>query len=130
MQGVRIYNIINSLFYTLYGLWGLIWPEKILSFFDIQTFGAYALHNIRALWAGLLVLGGLILWKARSNGAAQIAMVIALVTGAFAAGRLLGVAFDGMDAGSGVTYYEIGFELIWMALGLFLVKRAQKVAKI
>jgi len=43
-----------------------------------------------------------------------------------AAGRLLGLAFDGVDAGSGLTYYEIGFELVWMCLGLFLTKRAIK----
>lgn len=86
------------------------------------------------MWAALTVLGLIILWKSRSNSlwksrsnsAVMMAMIIAIITGSFAAGRLLGLAFDGVDAGSGLTYYEIGFELVWMCLGLFLTKRAIK----
>jgi hypothetical protein len=126
MKPLYIYNIINGIFYLAYGLWGLIVPQRLLAFFDIEIYGAYALHNIRAMWVALFVLGALILWKARSHAAITLGLTIALVTGGFAAGRLLGLAFDGMDEGSGVTYYEISFELIWMALGLFLVKRASQ----
>jgi len=124
MRGLKVYNILNGVFYTLYGLWGLVWPERILSFFDIQSYGVYALHNIRAMWAVCAVLGVLMLWKARSETAGMLCMIIAIVTAAFAVGRFVGLAFDGMDAGSGLTYYEIGFELIWAVLGLFLAKRA------
>ena len=124
MQGVRVYNIINGVFYTLYGLWGLVMPQRILSFFDIETYGVYALHNIRAMWAVCAVMGALILWKARSTSVVMVCMIMALVVGSFAVGRLVGLTFDGMDAGSEATYYEIAFELFWMVAGLFLAKRA------
>jgi len=126
MRKIEIYNILNGLFYTFYGLWGLVWPERILKFFDVQAYGVYALHNIRALWAVCALLGMLMLWKARSKSAVMLCMIIACVTGAFAAGRLLGLAFDGMDAGSGVTYYEIGFELIWASIALLLIRLARR----
>ena len=99
MSGVKIYNIVNGEFYTLYGLWGLILPQRILSFFDIETYGVYALHNIRAMWAVCAVLGLLILWKSRSTSAVMVCMIMALVVGAFAVGRLTGLAIDGMDGG-------------------------------
>ncbi|MEP6343676.1 MAG: DUF4345 family protein [Maricaulaceae bacterium] len=128
MRGIKIYNIINGVFYTLYGLWGMILPQWILSFFDIQTYGVYALHNIRAMWAAIALVGVLTLWKARSDSAVMVAMLMALVVGAFAVGRLIGLVVDGMDSGSAATYYEITFELIWMVIGLFLAKRAVKRA--
>ena len=124
MSGVKIYNMVNGAFYTLYGLWGLVLPQRILSFFDIETYGVYALHNIRAMWAVCAVLGMLVLWKARTASAVMVCMIMALAVGAFAVGRLVGLSFDGMDAGSGATPYEIAFELFWMVLGLFLAKRA------
>jgi len=126
MQSVKIYNILNGIFYVGFGLWGLILPQRILAFFDIQTYGAYALHNIRALWAGLFVIGLLILWKGRAESTVMLGLTIALVTGSLAVGRLLGLVFDGMDSGSGATYYEIAFESTWMVIGLFLAKRASK----
>ena len=75
------------------------------------------------MWAVCAVLGMLVLWKARTASAVMVCMIMALVVGAFAVGRLVGLSFDGMDAGSGATYYEIAFELFWMVLGLFLAKR-------
>ena len=106
----------------------MILPKRILAFFDVQAHGIYALHNIRAIWAGLAILGFIMLWKSRSNSAVMMAMIIALVTGGVVVGRLLGLAFDGMDAGSTVTYYEIAFELSWTVLGLFFVRRAGRAA--
>ena len=124
MRGVHIYNILNGVFYFAFGLWGMILPKRILAFFDVQAHGIYALHNIRAIWAGLAMLGVIMLWKSRSSSAVMMAMIIALVTGAVVIGRFLGLAFDGMDAGAQATYLEIAFELSWVIIGLFFVKRA------
>jgi len=85
MGGLKIYNVLNGVFYTLYGLWGLILPQRMLAFFNVETYGVYALHNIRAMWAALTVLGLIILWKSRSNSAVMMAMIIAIITGSFAA---------------------------------------------
>jgi len=34
MGGLKIYNVLNGVFYTLYGLWGLILPQRMLAFFN------------------------------------------------------------------------------------------------
>ena len=80
MSGVKIYNILNGLFYFAYGLWGLILPQRILRFFDIEAYGVYALHNIRAMWAVCAVMGLLVLWKARSTSALMVCMICLLYT--------------------------------------------------
>ena len=128
MRGVHIYNILNGIFYLAYGLWGLILPKRILAFIDVQSHGLYALHNIRAVWAGLAMLGLLVLWKSRSSNAVMVGLIVALGTGALVTGRIVGFALDGMDSGSQGTYYEIAFELSWTILGLFLVKRAGRIS--
>ena len=128
MRGLYIYNILNGIFYLAYGLWGLFLPKRILAFIDVQSHGLYALHNIRAVWAGLAMLGLLVLWKSRSNSAVMVGLSVALATGALVTGRIFGFALDGMDSGSQGTYYEIAFEVSWTIIGLFFVRRASRAA--
>ncbi len=122
---LKLYNGANGLFYSLYGLWGLILPHRLAAFLGIETPSTLALHQIRALWAGIFAMGVLILWftvKRLEQGG--LALCLVLVTLALATGRIIGMAFDG--SGIQQTYMETGFEIFWAGLG-FLLYKSRKV---
>lgn len=120
---MKIYNYLNGLFYVLYGLYGTFLPSGMAKIMGWAP-NLLGLHQLRAVSFVIAALG-LILCLTTSQNRDQklITMMIIFVTLAFAAGRCLGLILDG--AGPMQTYYELGFEIFWAALGAALIWKAK-----
>jgi len=84
------------------------------------------LHQIRAVSMAMAVMGvvaGVTALKARDHKPLVVTFIA--LTLAFAAGRLLGLIFDGV--GPVQTYIEIGFELIWAGLGYLAYNKVTQI---
>lgn len=120
---MKFYNIITALFFVIYGLYGAFVPAQMadLMGFDVALLGT---HQIRALWMAMFGAGIIILRASqRSQDQEPILKATIFLMLAFAAGRCLGLVFDG--TGPVQTYYELSFELIWAALGFGLYRRVR-----
>lgn len=119
---MKIYGIINGLFYILYGAVGLFFPARIAEAMGWvpDTLG---LHEVRAIWAALIGAGIVCLQVAMKGSARQLVKAIVFITFCFMAGRLVGLALDG--TGPTLTYIEIGIEIVWGGLGLLLLSRSK-----
>jgi len=107
---MKIYNIINGIFYIAYGLFGAFLPASMARIMG------------RAMSMAMAAMGLAAFLSARkSQDQSSLTRVFVLLTLAFAVGRILGLIFDGL--GPTQTYGEITFELIWSGIGLFLLKR-------
>jgi len=121
---LKVFNLLNGVFYTAYGLWGLCLPHRIAKFLGFEDPGVLGLHQIRALWAGVCVLGLIILWNTvKREDQRALALCLVLVTFALAVGRGIGMLVDGSQIQQ--TYYETGFEVFWGAFGYLLYRRAK-----
>ena len=73
-------------------------------------------------------MGALCLYKALTKEDQRgLIMAFILLTAGFALGRLLGLFMDG--GGVSQTYKELGFEGIWILVGLILWRRAGAVSE-
>jgi len=118
---MKIYNYLNGIFYTLFGLLGVLIPAKMAELlgFALSLLGQ---HELRAISMVCAVLGMVLVMKtSKATDQRPLTMIIVLITLGFAAGRFLGLLLDGF--GPEQTYYELVFELIWAPLGLFLIRR-------
>lgn len=123
---MKIYGLLNGFFYVFYGLYGLFMPRHLAQSAMGWTPELLGLHQIRALWAASIGLGIICVWVALKGNRAALTKAIILITLCFMVGRILGLALDG--TGPHQTYYEIGFEIIWAAIGMFLLSRAKAPA--
>jgi len=119
---MKIYSIINGVFYILYGAIGLLLPARIADAMGWvpDTLG---LHQVRAIWAALIGIGIVCIQVAFKGPIRPLVKAIVFLTFCFMIGRLAGLALDG--AGPRLTYIEIGIEVFWGGLGLLLLKRAK-----
>ena len=119
---MKIYGIINGLFYILYGALGLFLPARIADAMGWlpDTLG---LHQVRAIWAALIGVGIVCIQVALKGSTRQLVRAIVFLTFCFMFGRLVGLALDGI--GPVLTFIEIGIEIVWGGLGLLLLSRSK-----
>lgn len=121
---MKIYGLLNGFFYVLYGFYGAIFPKHLASEVMGWTPNLLGLHQIRAMWMFLAGLGIVCLYGVFKGHLRNLTKALVLITLCLAAGRILGLLADG--TGPTQTYFEIGFELFWSAVGFFLLTRHQK----
>lgn len=84
------------------------------------------LHQIRAVCTVMAVLGLMSIAYARRNADQRpLLLLFIIVTLGFAAGRILGLATDGV--GPAQTYFEIGFEISWAFIAYIIWGRIKDV---
>ena len=120
---MRIYGIINGVFYVLYGLYGVFMPKLLASETMGWTPDLLGLHQIRAMWMASVGAGVICILVALKGNVRILTQTIIFMTLCFLIGRLLGLALDG--TGPQQTYVEIGIEAVWSSIGLFLVSRSK-----
>ena len=120
---MKTYGLLNGFFYIFYGLYGLFFPKLIAAETLGWTPDLLGLHQIRALWAASIGAGILCVYVALKGNVAALTKAILLITFSFMVGRIMGLVLDG--AGPRQTYVEIGVEIIWIAIGAFLLSRAK-----
>ena len=123
---MKIYGIINGVFYILFGLFGVFMPKLLAA----ETMGwvpdLLGLHQIRAIWMVSIGFGVICILVALKGNIRALTQAIIFITLCFLAGRLLGLAIDG--AGPQQTYVEIGIEILWSSIGAFLLHRSKSLA--
>lgn len=118
---MKIYNYVNGIFYVLYGLFGTFLPLKMAALMGWEL-SLLGLHQVRATSLVMASLGLMsLLYASKSADQKPLTLAVIFVTLSFMAGRFLGLLLDG--TGPMQTYQEIGIEIIWVALGYFLLKR-------
>ncbi len=120
---MKLYNLSNSLFYILYGLFGAFMPNGMAKVMG-WTPDLLGLHQIRAICLAMAALGlaGFITARQSANQAPLVKVFI-LLTLAFMAGRVLGLVLDGF--GPVQSYAEITFEIFWSVIGGLALKRGR-----
>ena len=120
---MKIYGLINGFFYVFYGLYGVFLPKLLAR----ETLGVtpdlLGLHQIRAMWMASIGVGVICILVALKGNVRVLTQAIIFITLCFLAGRLLGLVLDG--TGPQQTYVEIGIEIVWAAIGAFLLSRAK-----
>ena len=118
---MKLYNSLNGLFFILYGLFGAFLPLKMAALMGWEL-SLLGLHQVRAISVVMAALGLMcVLYARKLLDQKPLTLAIIFVTLSFMAGRFLGLILDGL--GPLQTYHEIGVEIIWAGLGLFLLKR-------
>ncbi len=120
---MKIYGIINGLFYVLYGFYGVLMPRHLAKHVTGWAPDLLGLHQIRAMWMASIGLGIICIMVAQRGHLASLTKAIIFITLCFLAGRLMALGLDG--AGPTQTYFEIGIEVIWAGIGLYLLSRAK-----
>ena len=119
---MKIFNYLNGAFYLLYGLLGAFMPKFMAGLMGWEP-SLLGLHQIRAMWLLLAGIGAMcLLYTAKIRDQKPMTLAIIFATLSILTGRLLGLVLDG--AGPVQTYQEIGIEVVVIALGTFLYKRA------
>lgn len=123
MTALKYFGLINGGFYVVYGLYGAFFPARITKLMGFTT-DLLGSHQIRALWMATAAMGLVMCAAAlRMADLVPLTLAIMLLTMGFLAGRLLGLILDG--AGPVQTYYEMGLEVVVIALGAFLISRVK-----
>lgn len=98
MRGLKIYNGINGLLYSVYGILGVFKPGVVFDANALQAAGVHGTHSIRALWGAICVMGLVIFWKGLYSASARTTtLIVALVSAGLVLSRLLGYALDGTE---------------------------------
>ncbi len=122
---MRIYAIINSLFYVVFGLYGLLMPAQMAAMMG-WTPDTLGLHEVRAIWTALIGVGIVSYMIIQKGSLSELVKAIIFLTLCFMIGRIIGLVLDG--TGPRLTYIEIGIEIIWSGIGLILLKRAPQIS--
>lgn len=123
MGGMKLFAVLNGIFYVAYGLFGLFQPATMagLMGWDASLLG---LHEVRAIWCALAATGLIILWASRNmSDLVPLVKAIMLVTAAFFVGRVFGLVLDG--AGPQLTYIEMGLEVFVLIFGAITLRGAK-----
>lgn len=118
---MKIYGIINGLFWIFYGLYGMFMPAHLAKYVTGWTPDLLGLHQIRATWTAFFGIGIVCLLLAMRGNLRHLTKAIVVLTLCFTAGRILSLAMDG--AGPIQTYYEIGVEITSAIIGAVLLMR-------
>ena len=116
---MKIYAILNSLFYIVFGLYGLFFPAQMAASFG-WTPDLLGLHEVRAIWTGFIGAGIISFMVIQKGSLRELIKAIIFITLCFMVGRILGLVLDG--SGPRLTYIEIGVEIIWSGVGLLVLK--------
>jgi hypothetical protein len=116
---MKIYGIVNGVFYILYGLFGLIHPARIADAMG-WTPNLLGLHEVRGIWTALIGIGIVCILVALKGSLRELTKAIVFLTLCFMVGRFIGLVIDG--TGPQLTYIEIGIEIVWSGIGLLLLK--------
>lgn len=123
MGGLKLFAILNGIFYVIYGLFGAFQPAVMA---DVMgwTPSLLGLHEVRAIWMAVAAGGLIMLWCVRHNSdLVPLVKAIMLITAAFFVGRVLGLVLDG--AGPQLTYMEMGLEVFVLLFGATVIRRAK-----
>ena len=124
---MKIYNLSNSIFYILYGLFGALLPVNMAKIMGWAP-DLLGLHQIRAVSMAMAAMGlAAFITSRQSPNQAPLVKAFILLTLAFMAGRILGLMFDGL--GPVQTYAEIAFEVFWASVGVFVLRRGYVAGK-
>jgi hypothetical protein len=118
---MKIYGLLNGFFYLIFGAYGVFLPKHLAAETMGWTPGLLGLHQIRALWMACIGFGVICVIIALKGDRAALTKGIIFITLCFMVGRIFGLLIDG--AGPQQTYVEIGIEIIWAGIGLFLLSR-------
>ena len=118
---MKIYGLINGIFYVLYGLYGVIAPKHLAANVMGWTPDLLGLHQIRAMWMASVGAGIICIIMALKGKLAPLTQAIVLLTLCFMVGRIFGLIMDG--TGPTQTYTEIAIEIVWAVIGLILLAR-------
>ncbi len=118
---MKIYGLLNGFFYVFYGLYGVFMPRTMARDVMGWTPDLLGLHQIRAVWTALIGIGVICVLCALKSDRVALTKAIMFITLCFMIGRILGLILDG--AGPTQTYVEIGIEIVWIAIGAFLLSR-------
>lgn len=126
MLGLKIYNGLNGLLYSLYGIIGVFMPAVVFEANALNAISVHGSHSIRGLWGAVCVLGIIILWKGlKLETARATTMMIAMVSAGLAVARLLGVAIDGTEGWLSDQYGPLVIESTMAVVGGFLYARSK-----
>ena len=91
---MKIYNLLNGLFYILYGLFGAFIPLKMAALMGWEL-SLLGLHQMRAVSVVMASLGLMnVLYAQKQSDQKPLTLAIIFVTLSFMAGRFLGLVLD------------------------------------
>jgi len=79
------------------GLMSMFAPKKMLANFAVEPVGPAGLSSIRSVFGGLFLACVALLVFGLVAGQAQTFVAVAIIMGAVALGRIVGILFDGID---------------------------------
>lgn len=79
------------------GLMSMFAPRRMLTNFSIEPVGSAGLNSIRSVFGGLFLACVLLLAFGLVSGQAQAFLAVAVIMGAVAFGRVVGIVSDGLD---------------------------------
>ena len=79
------------------GLMSMFAPKKMLANFAVEPLGPAGLSSIRSVFGGLFLACVALLVFGLVAGQAQTFVAVAIIMGAVALGRIVGILFDGID---------------------------------
>ena len=124
MKAARIFNLLNGWFYVLYGLFGAIQPARMAELMG-WTPDLLGMHQVRAIWMVCFAAGLIIVMTAHKRvDQRPLLLAIIFILLAFATGRLLGLALDGM--GPAQTYLELGLEVFLVIVGALIYRETRR----
>ncbi len=89
-------GVISLMMFGL-GMMSMFAPKKMIGNFSIEPVGSAGLNTIRGVIGGLFIGSLAMLLAGFATGETIWFLVVAVLLGAVAVGRLVGVAFDGVD---------------------------------
>lgn len=127
MLGLRIYNAINGILYSVYGLLGVFVPSIVFEANALEAVAVHGTHSIRALWGAIFVLGAILLWKGQTQETARTTtMMITLVSIGLVAARLTGISLDGTEGWTSDQYGPLIIEGSMAIVGGMLCSRTKQ----
>ena len=124
MNFAKLFVVLNTGFYTLYGLYGALLPHGMAGLMG-WTPDLLGLHQIRAISMAMAVMGVFAALSAtKTTDHKPLVLAFIALTLAFAAGRFLGLFFDG--TGPTQTYGEIALEIFCASIGYLALRKAAR----
>ncbi len=121
---IKLFNGVNGVFYLLWGAWGTVSPQKSAELMGWDADTVLGLHEMRATWMAIAMLGVAILHKGlKDSSASGTTYAIVMATAGLFLGRALALLMDGV--GPTRSYAELGVEALIVIMGLFLLRQSK-----
>jgi len=121
MRFAKLFNVLNGVFYVLFGLYWTFQPRAVGDIFGWEAPGVLGMHELRAYGMFFFAFGMVILAAAfRREDQRPLVLALIVITLSFFVGRALGLVLDG--TGPMLTYYEMGLEIFTMTLGAIALR--------